>query len=139
VIYLDTSAVLKLLRREAETEALIDHLDRHAHQDLITSALTTVETAHALRAVGAEGTASLAVRSSDRVHLSDDVAIPAIAVTAEVLDLARELPPVVSRSLDAIHVATATLAGDELHHLITYDRRMIGAAAAAGLRIATPE
>ena len=139
MIYLDTSAILKLLRREAETDALIDHLDEHAHEDLITSALATVETARALRAVGAQAAADVAVRGSDRVHLSDDVAIPAVAVSAEVLGLARDLPPVVLRSLDAIHVATASLAGDQLHHLITYDRRMIGAAAAAGLRTASPE
>ena len=47
MIYLDTSAILKLLRHEAETDALINHLDAHAQQDLLTSALATVEAARA--------------------------------------------------------------------------------------------
>lgn len=138
MIYLDTSAILKLLRREAETDALIGHLDAHAQRDLVTSALTTVETARALYAVGSIVVANDAVRSSDRINLSDDVAIPAIAITGAILDLARELPPPVLRSLDAIHVATAKLAGDELDHVITYDRRMTAAAKAAGLPTAAP-
>jgi uncharacterized protein len=138
VIYLDTSAILKLLRREAETDALIDHLDAHAQQDLITSTLATVETARALTALGATATAIDAVRGSDRMDLSDNAAIPAVAITGSVLDLTRSLPPAVLRSLDAIHIATAKLAGDELDHLITYDKRMIAAANEAGLRTASP-
>jgi predicted nucleic acid-binding protein len=44
----------------------------------------------------------------------------------------------VLRSLDAIHVATAKLVGNELDHVITYDRGMTSAANAAGLRTAAP-
>lgn len=138
MIYLDTSAILKLLRREDETDPLIEHLDANAHHDLITSALATVETARALMAIGATDTANDAVRGSDRIHLSDTVAIPAVAITAAILEAARSLPPTVLRSLDAIHVATAKLAGNQLDHLITYDRRMATAAAAAGLGTASP-
>jgi predicted nucleic acid-binding protein len=137
VIYLDTSAILKLLRREAETDALIEHLDAHAQQDLLTSSLATVETARALTALGAEEIAARAVRRSDRIEVGDAV-IPAIAMTGPVLDLARTLPPAVLRSLDAIHLATAKLAGDSLDHLITYDKRMTAAAEAAGLRAVSP-
>jgi uncharacterized protein len=138
VIYLDTSAILKLVRREPETDALTDHLKRHAQQDLITSALATVEVARALIALGATTVAANAVRRSDRIHLDEDTVIPAIAVTSTVLDFARTMSPAVLRSLDTIHVATAQLAGDELAHLITYDKRMIAAAVAAGLRTASP-
>jgi predicted nucleic acid-binding protein len=137
VIYLDTSAILKLLRPEAESDALADHLDRHPDQDLFTSALATVETARALTAVGAADVAARAVRRCDRIEVGAG-AIPAVAIAAPVLDLARTLPPAVLRSLDAIHLATARLAGDSLDHLITYDKRMIAAAEAAGLATASP-
>jgi uncharacterized protein len=82
--------------------------------------------------------ASAAVRGPDRIYLSDSVAIPALAITPGILDLARTLPPAVLRSLDAIHLATAMLAGDELDHVITYDRRMAAAAEAAGLGSRSP-
>lgn len=137
MIYLDTSAIVKLLRREPETDALLDHLDAHADQDLVTSALTTVETARALVALGLLDLAQQAVPSWDRIEIGDG-AIPAIAVSAEILDRARLLPPPVLRSLDALHVATAGSAGASMDHLITYDRRMVVAAEAAGIPTASP-
>lgn len=138
MIYLDTSAILKLLRRETETDALIGHLETYAKQELITSALTTVETARALVAVGATTVADDSVRDSGRINLTENVTIPTIAITGAILDRARALPPAVLRSLDAIHVATAMLLGAELDHVITYDRRMTAAAEAAGLQTAAP-
>jgi predicted nucleic acid-binding protein len=137
VIYLDTSAILKLLRREAETDALVEHLDAHPQQELVTSALATVEVARALTALGAAGTAERAVRRSDRIEIGEST-IPAVAVVGPVLDLARTLSPAVLRSLDAIHIATGKLAGEALDHLITYDKRMVATAGAAGLRTASP-
>lgn len=137
MIYLDTSAVVKLLRREEETEALLEHLDANRDQDLITSALTTVEAARALTAVGAADVATRAVSRSDRIEIGDST-IPAVSITATVLDLARTLPPAVLRSLDAVHLATAVLAGEDLDHVITYDKRMVAAAEAAGLTVSSP-
>jgi predicted nucleic acid-binding protein len=137
VIYLDTTAVVKLLRREVETDALVEHLAAHPEQDLFTSALTTVEAARALTALGASDIATRAVHRSDRVEIGEST-IPAVSVTAAVLNLARTLPPAVLRSLDVVHLATAVLAGDSLDHVITYDKRMIVAAEAAGLRTSSP-
>ena len=137
MIYLDTSAILKLLRREAETDALIAHLDAHAQQELFTSALATVEVARALTALGSAEIAARAVPTSDRVEVGEGV-IPAVAMTGPVLDLARTLPPAVLRSLDAIHLATAKLAGESLDHIVTYDKRMLTAAEAAGVHTAAP-
>jgi predicted nucleic acid-binding protein len=91
VIYLDSSAILKLLRREAETDALVEHLDAHLEQELITSVLATVEVARALTAIGAAEVANQAVRRSGRIHIGDS-AVPAVALAAGVLDLARALP-----------------------------------------------
>jgi predicted nucleic acid-binding protein len=137
VIYLDTSAIIKLLRWEPETDALAAHLEAHADQDLVTSALSTVEVARALTAAGAADIADRAVPRADRIEIGDAV-IPAVAITGPVLTVARTLPPAVLRSLDAIHVATAVLVGRSLDHLVTYDKRMIAAAEAAGISARAP-
>lgn len=137
MIYLDSSAILKLLRRENESDALIAHLDAYAQQELVTSSLATVEVARALTAVGAADMAARAVRRSDRIEIGD-VVVPALAMVAPVLDLARALPPAVLRSLDAIHVATAMLGSAALDHVITYDKRMAAAVQAAGLEAVSP-
>ncbi len=42
------------------------------------------------------------------------------------------------RSLDAIHIASAQAIGDVLEVLITYDKRMLEAARAVGLRAEAP-
>lgn len=137
MIYLDSSAIVKLLRHEAETDALAAHLQANRHHEPVTSALATVEVARALTTLGATDTAARAIRRSDRIEAGDDT-IPAVAMIAPVLDLARTLPPTVLRSLDAVHLATALLVGDALDHVITYDKRMVAAANAAGLRTASP-
>jgi len=137
IVYLDTSAIIKLLRREAETDALLTHLAQHTGHDLLTSALATVEVNRALKAIGAADAAEQAVHRSDQVEFNGQT-IPAVAMTTPVLDLARTLPPTILRSLDAIHLATAVLAGDSLHHLISYDKRLIVAAGAAGIRTEAP-
>lgn len=59
-----------------------------------------------------------------------------LRVDDDVLYLAGSLRPPALRSLDALHVAAAVRAGAEV--LVTYDRRMADAAAAAGVRTAAP-
>jgi predicted nucleic acid-binding protein len=54
--YLDASAIVKLATPEGETQALRAHLAQHRH--LVTSRLTTVEVARALRRRGPETEAS---------------------------------------------------------------------------------
>jgi len=54
------------------------------------------------------------------------------------LDAAGSLDAGVLRSLDAIHLAAAQVFGDELVAVVTYDERMIAAAARLTLPIRTP-
>lgn len=61
-----------------------------------------------------------------------------IAAEEEVLTVAQGLEPFSVRSLDAIHVASAMLIGDELEALISYDRRMLLCARLAGLPTRSP-
>jgi len=55
------------------------------------------------------------------------------------LTMAGALPPASLRSLDAIHLATATLMGERLGRIVTYDERLAAVARDAGLPVAAPK
>lgn len=55
MIYLDTSALVKLIRIEVESDALADWLDERTETRWITSALAEVELPRAIRAVAPNG------------------------------------------------------------------------------------
>jgi predicted nucleic acid-binding protein len=61
-----------------------------------------------------------------------------VRLDSELLDGAGRLAPAELRTLDAIHVQSALLLGDELEALITYDARQAAAAQAAGVRVSSP-
>jgi predicted nucleic acid-binding protein len=127
----DASAIVKLATSEVETQALRAHLAQHRH--LVTSRLTTVEVARALRRRGPETEASAMdpmreiFQHLDLVELDEDVAATAATVA-----------PAILRSLDAIHLASALAIGEELTEIITYDSRLATAARNAGLEVQAP-
>ncbi len=55
-----------------------------------------------------------------------------------VQDLACDIGDAGLRTLDALHLASATLLRDELTAFVAYDSRLVAAAKAAGLPTATP-
>ncbi len=62
-----------------------------------------------------------------------------IALGLNLLDDAATIAPeALLRSLDAVHVVSAQLLGDDLRALITYDQRMSDTAALLGLPTAAP-
>lgn len=127
-VYLDSSAIVKLAVAEAESGALRRFLVRFAVR--VSSIIARVEVEQAVR-----------LADPDAVPLAREIlgSIGGISLTDSVLSLAEMQPPPL-RSLDAIHVATALrLQPDlELEALISYDRRMLAAAQAAGLRTVSP-
>lgn len=128
VAYLDTSAVVKLLALEPESDALRRELRRWPRR--VSSSLLRVEL---LRATKRAGLPRLTV--SARRYLT---AISLIRLDETVLDRASDLEPPALRSLDAIHLASALALGNDLGMVITYDDRMLQGAAALGLPTATP-
>ena len=64
--------------------------------------------------------------------------IDLIGIDDRMLDAAGTLEPLVLRTLDAIHLATAMAVGDDLDAIVTYDDRMLEAARLIGLPTATP-
>jgi uncharacterized protein len=131
VIYLDTSALVKLVVREAETEALRLHLRTRRALRPFSSMLAHAEL---LRAV--QGTGAAAVSAGRSVLAGLDL----VDVTREILEAAGSMRTQVRlRTLDAIHLATAMAADDRLVEMVVYDDRLRAAAAELGLPTAAPE
>jgi predicted nucleic acid-binding protein len=126
-IYLDSSAILKLAVREAETAALVGYLRRR--RPLVSSALARIEVLRALLPAGPQAVA----RGRDVL-----ATIELVRIGDKVLSAAGTLLPNELRSLDAIHLATAGRLGDQLARLVTYDQRMAGAAQRLGHRVVSP-
>jgi len=127
VVYLDSSALVKLVVAEPESPALRRYL-RQA-PDRASCALARVEV---LRAVRRHGAAALTRgrRLLQRLHV--------VHLDDELLDAAAALDLGVLRSLDAIHLAAAQVFGDELTAVVTYDHRMTAAAALLDLPVEAP-
>ncbi|OHU98198.1 type II toxin-antitoxin system VapC family toxin [Mycobacterium talmoniae] len=131
MIYLDTSALVKLIRDEAESQDLADWLDERVDIPWITSVLTEVELPRAIRTVAPEGLAAVpaVLDRLDRFEIDTVVRATAAAYPDDKL-----------RSLDAIHLATAQTASAaaSLTALVAYDHRLRQAATNLGIPIAAP-
>ena len=127
MVYLDSSALVKLVIVEPESAALRRYLRREPQR--ASCALARVEVVRAVRPHGARAAtrARQLLRRLDLVQLDDDL-----------LDRAAALDGVVLRSLDAIHLAAAQLLLDELTAIVTYDERMATAASLVGLVVEAP-
>lgn len=129
MIYLDSSAVLKLVFREAESPALRTWLDARPHDTLVSSDLTLVEVARAVRRLD-EGRLTTARALLDGMDL--------MPLSPSVLRDAQDVGPRVLRSLDALHLASAIRLGERLVAFLTYDDRLAEAAEVAELPVASP-
>lgn len=126
-VYLDSSALVKLVVAEQESPALARYLGRRAVR--VSSALARVEVT---RAVRAHGEAAL-VRAGQVLG-----AVDLLGLDDPLLEVAASLDGTHLRSLDAIHLAAALALGDDLAQLVTYDHRMADHAAALGLDVVAP-
>lgn len=128
MIYLESSALVKLIVAEPESSALRAFLAGRAGR--VTSQLTRVEVLRAVRrAQRPQTTIRRAERALERIAL--------VPLDERILFHAASLDPPGLRSLDAIHLATA-LSLNRLDALVTYDRRLRDAAIDAGLATASP-
>jgi uncharacterized protein len=125
-VYLDSSALVKLIIDEPETDELRAYL---AGRDLASTMIARTEL---LRAV--------ARRSPARLSAADDLLdeMLLLLVDWEIANTAARLEPASVRALDAIHVAGALRLEHGLEALVTYDKRMIDAGRAAGLVVSSP-
>lgn len=127
MVYLDSSALVKLVVAEAESQALRRYL--RGEPGRASCVLARVEVPRAVRPHGAAAVARARqlMRRLDLVRLDD-----------ELLDDAAALDSGILRSLDAIHLAAAVTLGEELSALVTYDDRMAAAARLLGVTVRAP-
>ena len=133
LFYADASALVKLVRDEAESDALRAYLE---DADLVSSELVLTEVPRAVRRAAALDPELPLDLLLDRAgQVLDAVALAAL--DRALIAGAGALGEPALRALDAIHVATAV----GLHPLdafVTYDERQAAAARLAGLRTTAP-
>ncbi len=132
MIYLDSAALVKLVREEDETRALVTWLNERAGQRLVASVLVEVEVPRALRRSqpGVLGAVAATLARIDRIELDAAVRATAAAYVDPLL-----------RSLDAIHLATADLlvaSGKDVSAFVTYDKRLAEVARACSFSVVAP-
>ena len=131
MLYLDTSALMKLIRREPESDSLADWLDAQTPAPWVSSTLIEVELPRALRRVEPSLLADVPPIVARVARYEIDEVVRAAAAAA--------YPNIALRSLDAIHLATAdAVFGTQLTAFVAYDERLLTVAAAAGLPTAAP-
>ena len=127
MIYIDTSALLKLVHAEPESMALRTWLARHP-ADLLSSALIRAEARRAL------------IRNDPGALPQLSRVLPVIAqipLTEAILDRAATLPDPRLRTLDAIHLASAELTPG-ITTMLVYDKRLAEAARKMRMTVSNP-
>jgi len=128
VIYLDTSAALKLVLPEPETQSLEAWIAERAGLPRVSSRLLRIEMLRAVARNAPHRMSRANVILSAVVLLSMDDVAPAAEVIGDQM----------LRSLDAIHLATAHELRTGLTAFVCYDKRLCDSAHALGLPVATP-
>ena len=128
MLYLDASAVVKLILAEAESPALVAEIES-VGVPVCTSVIARVEVVRAV----ARNASELLPQA-----LSVLMRYRFVALDRRLLDVAGTIGGPALRSLDAIHLASAMQVGALLTGFLAYDRRLLDAAAALGLRAMSP-
>jgi len=133
-IYLDSSALIKRAIDEPESGQLDTTIARFVSDGdiLFASSLATVEVSRILRS-------RLDDESPATVNDLIELALGGVAecvMSSQVIGVSRRLGPSSLRSLDAIHLATASIIAVDL--VVAYDHRLLRAAEELGFRTASP-
>ena len=123
-IFLDSSALVKVVVLEAETDALIAFLG-DPRPPMVISEIAVTEVSRAARRVGADASVALAE-------------CEVVLLRSELLLAAANLEPTDLRTLDAIHLVTALSLGGSVDAFVAYDQRLLWAARASGLFVVSP-
>lgn len=122
VLYLDSSAKVKLVASEPESPALSARI---ADATTVLSEIARVEVLRAIRRSG--GDREMLERGREVIRR-----VGLLRVDGRVLELAADVEPGDLRTLDAIHLASPLVVGDDLGAFVTYDRRLMAAGRAWG-------
>jgi predicted nucleic acid-binding protein len=132
VIYLDSNALVKLIREENHTVELLAWLDQQDDHEYVASSLVEIEVPRALlrNQPAALSAVKERLRQVSRLEMDAPVRAAAAAYRDPYL-----------RPLDAIHLATAenlVASGKRITAFVTYDKRLGAAAAEVGLIVVAP-
>ena len=127
-VYLDSSAIIKLVFEEEETSALETFLASRPNR--VSSVLARVEVLRVARVVSDPAVAIYAHGVLARLHL--------IRPDDALFRQAAEVEPLELRARDALHLATALSFGTDLAGIVVYDRQLSRAARRAGLTVWAP-
>lgn len=129
MIYLDSSALLKLVFEEAESADLRSWLKARESTVRIASDLSRVEVHRSTlrRDPTAVPRAAASLAGVHLMPMGERVVSKALAIGDPLL-----------RSLDAIHLASATLLGRQLEFFVAYDKRLLAAAESANMTAVGP-
>ena len=123
LIYCDTSVLAHLLVDDARQVQVRHELMSWARQgSLFTSQLTRVELARVI------------MRYSRSRHVELSTPISYVGIDERILAIASHLEVQYLKTLDALHLATALLAGAQ--QILTYDQQMARACEEVGLSVA---
>lgn len=128
LLYLDSSALVKLVVEEAETRALESAIAGFGES--VSSIVAAVEVPRAARRAGVADVEARADRLVSKLDL--------LELTEQIVTRSAALDPPALRTLDAIHLASALSLGAELDAFAAYDERLTAAASAAGLNVVSP-
>ena len=133
MIYVDTCAAMKLARQEPHADDFFDWLQERPEEPLVSSVLIEIELNRAVRRIEPNALPRVPAILSN---------INMVELTPAIRAAAGTFPDPLLRSLDAVHLATAqsvtASTGLQLMALVSYDKRLISAARAAGLAVAHP-
>jgi uncharacterized protein len=126
--YIDSSAIVKLVLAERESAALLRRVET---LDLVSSEIAFVEVLRAIR-LETDSTAVLE-RAEDRLS-----GIDFVVIDQDLLQIAARADPRELRTLDAVHLASASRVREGIGSFLVYDRRLARAAQDAGLPVESP-
>jgi predicted nucleic acid-binding protein len=127
LLYVDSSALVKLVVPEPETKALRDFL--RSWPERVSSVVARIEVERVARRIGG-GAIRRARTVLSRIALVD--------LDDEMVETAAALKPPTLRTLDAIHLATALSLRTDLGAVCAYDARLAGAAAFQAIEVLGP-
>jgi predicted nucleic acid-binding protein len=142
VIYLDSCALVKLVRTEDGSSALQGWLDERRDELAVTSELSRAEVLRTIRRNNHRDTGELI----DPTALAEELfeaaevlaAVAQVAVDSDIIDRAGAFTAPMLRTLDAVHLASAAEWDPSDVKFVTYDCRLAAAATDAGMTVITP-
>jgi uncharacterized protein len=127
-IYLDSSALLKLIFDEEETPGLVAFLSDWPAR--VSSALARIE----VMRIAARVEDRAVAREAQRIFRG----LSLVRVDDGIVAAAAAIKPAGLRSLDAIHLATVQAFDHHLAGMVVYDRRLAAAARDHGIAVWAP-